>query len=253
MFEELQEMGKIPGEVVRLKLPATFPYTKLVATSTDTRSNPICTGVAKARVGVAALPPGEYAALERFVTCNLCTQPTQVPKSKLLSHTAFHILEAEHSSSSSSAYVVASQPCGFCGILSESVCKLARKGNSQQVNVECKTPAGVAFQFGTASKSTAANPSTNMVLPCSLCDPPALVWKYNFKEHCLRLHPTEAQPSTSLFKKPRGGAAGSEVETVVTDEEKVKVRDFFAKFWPEHSAAVSSTSESSVPRTSEAI
>ncbi|KAJ7925444.1 hypothetical protein B0H13DRAFT_1600490, partial [Mycena leptocephala] len=75
-------------------------------------------------------------------------------------------------------------PCGFCGkATSNGGCSIAiRSGKAASSCHEV-----YEFQIAAASKSTAAKPSTNVPLRCTLC--PDTHWKYNMAAHLADNHP----------------------------------------------------------------
>ncbi|KAJ7088238.1 hypothetical protein C8R43DRAFT_908771 [Mycena crocata] len=109
-------------------------------------------------------------------------------------HVGEHILKAMRCVPESNLYeqVQLPNPCGFCGRAGCTV-EVAKAGQSFKTTSSCirQHP----FSYGHAKKFTPTTPSTNVPLPCILCDvvpprktPPAF-WKYSILAHIQSEHP----------------------------------------------------------------
>ncbi|KAJ3860865.1 hypothetical protein EV359DRAFT_66962 [Lentinula novae-zelandiae] len=82
---------------------------------------------------------------------------------------------------------VGEDPCGWCGL---DGCRtvLTKKGKKQSTASDCEYH-HARMSFSSARSSSAASPSTNIPIHCTLCKPhPTTVWKYNILSHLISEH-----------------------------------------------------------------
>jgi hypothetical protein len=83
-------------------------------------------------------------------------------------------------------------PCGFCG---RAGCKVEVKKSGKTLKTTSSCLRQHPFAYGHAKKYSAATPSTNVPIPCILCDivPPSknlpAFWKYSMPSHIRAAHP----------------------------------------------------------------
>lgn len=84
-------------------------------------------------------------------------------------------------------FQVGEDPCGWCGL---DGCRtvLTKKGKKQSTASDCEYH-HARMSFSSARSSSAASPSTNIPIHCTLCKPhPTTVWKYNILSHLISEH-----------------------------------------------------------------
>ncbi|KAJ6560871.1 hypothetical protein DFH09DRAFT_1482499 [Mycena vulgaris] len=110
-------------------------------------------------------------------------------------HVGAHILRAMHCVQEKDLYeqVALPNPCGFCGREGCGV-ETVKSGQSFKTTSTCTRLH--PFSYGHAKKYSAATPSTNVPIPCELCDivpprkTPASFWKYSMPTHIQSANPS---------------------------------------------------------------
>lgn len=78
---------------------------------------------------------------------------------------------------------IGQDPCGFCGA-SGCTTRLIIQGGRRRVESNCHFY--TSFKYGSAKKSTASSPSTNIPIHCPHCK--STIWKYNTVDHLASYH-----------------------------------------------------------------
>ena len=130
--------------------------------------------------------------------CPLCNNRTKLKQLRghIGQHVLFHsrgmednlprkvrVLETPSSNSCSLVCQIGDNPCGFCGA-SGCTTHLATQGKKQQVKSNCHFYS--PFKYGSAKKSTASSPCTNIPIYCPHCK--KTIWKYNAVDHVITNH-----------------------------------------------------------------
>ncbi|KAJ3911479.1 hypothetical protein F5877DRAFT_20743, partial [Lentinula edodes] len=120
------------------------------------------------------------------VPCKLCG--TLVALNAMRNHVGRHIfLHKRTIVDPLMIFQVGEDPCGWCGL---DGCRtvLTKKGKKQSTASDCEYH-HARMSFSSARSSSAASPSTNIPIHCTLCKPhPTTVWKYNILSHLISEH-----------------------------------------------------------------
>jgi hypothetical protein len=154
--------------------------------------------------------------------CRHCRRT--VPAAEIVSHIAGHVLRAQrgipdlvHPEGIEVCFDVmlscddlliilkigGSSSCGFCGQDCTDRCDvfLKQKGKEGTIWIISTCPDFVDRGYGFARRSTVNFPGANVPIICTLCDFPKhsdgkrpAIWRYNFRQHILDIHPDYAVP-----------------------------------------------------------
>ncbi|KAI0068069.1 hypothetical protein BV25DRAFT_1875223 [Artomyces pyxidatus] len=143
--------------------------------------------------------------------CHFCGETISGPQDHWRGHIGKHLLHHIRGtglfpSTPGNAKIGDNLPCGFCGHSGNPSCAIELSVTQRKVTVNCNCPYKVKISFGWAKRGTAASPSRNVPIVCTLCPhPPSLpahtnpaIWSYNMDEHIRLRHSEYASPSSPV-------------------------------------------------------